>query len=173
LPEPRLINKGVNVEKYRLKIKELAVAKKDIDNLKSQNKKIVFTNGCFDILHIGHTRYLHAARALGDRLIVAVNSDRSVRSIKGPGRPVLNQEERTEILAALESVDLVVIFDQDDPLKVIEYFVPDVLVKGGDWKEVDIIGADIVKKAGGKVLTIPFISGYSSSHIIKRIGMKM
>jgi rfaE bifunctional protein nucleotidyltransferase chain/domain len=161
------------VEKYRLKIKELAEAKKDIDNLKSQNKKIVFTNGCFDILHIGHTRYLHAARELGDRLIVAVNSDRSVRSIKGPGRPVLNQEERTEILAALESVDLVVIFDQDDPLEVIKYLVPDVLVKGADWKEDDIIGADVVKKAGGKVLTIPFISGYSSSRIIKRIGMKL
>jgi rfaE bifunctional protein nucleotidyltransferase chain/domain len=161
------------VEKYRLKIKELAEAKKDIDDLKSHNKKIVFTNGCFDILHIGHTRYLHAARDLGDRLIVAVNSDRSVRSIKGPGRPFLNQEERTEILAALESVDLVVIFDQDDPLKVIEYLVPDVLVKGGDWKEDDIIGADVVKKAGGKVLTIPFISGYSSSHIIERIGMKL
>jgi rfaE bifunctional protein nucleotidyltransferase chain/domain len=161
------------VEKYRLKIKEPSEAKKDIDNLKSQNKKIVFTNGCFDILHIGHTRYLHAARELGDHLIVAVNSDRSVRSIKGPGRPVLNQEERAEILAALESVDLVVIFDQDDPLKVIKYLVPDVLVKGGDWKEDDIIGADVVKKAGGKVLTIPFISGYSSSHIIKRVGMKL
>jgi len=161
------------VEKYRLKIKELAKAKKETDNLKSQNKKIVFTNGCFDILHIGHTRYLHAAREFGDRLIVAVNSDRSVRSIKGPGRPVLNQEERIEILAALESVDLVVIFDQDDPLKVIKYLVPDVLVKGGDWKEDDIIGADVVKKAGGKVLTIPFISGYSSSQIIKRIGMKL
>jgi len=161
------------VEKYRLKIKELAEAKKETDNLKSQNKKIVFTNGCFDILHIGHTRYLHAAREFGDRLIVAVNSDRSVRSIKGPGRPVLNQEERIEILAALESVDLVVIFDQDDPLKVIKYLVPDVLVKGGDWKEDDIIGADVVKKAGGKVLTIPFISGYSSSQIIKRIGMKL
>jgi rfaE bifunctional protein nucleotidyltransferase chain/domain len=161
------------VKKYRLKIKEPSEAKKDIDNLKSQNKKIVFTNGCFDILHIGHTRYLHAARELGDHLIVAVNSDRSVRSIKGPGRPVLNQEERAEILAALESVDLVVIFDQDDPLKVIKYLVPDVLVKGGDWKEDDIIGADVVKKAGGKVLTIPFISGYSSSHIIKRVGMKL
>jgi len=161
------------VEKYRLKIKELAEAKKETDNLKSQNKKIVFTNGCFDILHIGHTRYLHAAREFGERLIVAVNSDRSVRSIKGPGRPVLNQEERIEILAALESVDLVVIFDQDDPLKVIKYLVPDVLVKGGDWKEDDIIGADVVKKAGGKVLTIPFISGYSSSQIIKRIGMKL
>ncbi len=161
------------MEKYRLKIKELAEAKKETDNLKSQNKKIVFTNGCFDILHIGHTRYLHAAREFGDRLIVAVNSDRSVRSIKGPGRPVLNQEERIEILAALESVDLVVIFDQDDPLKVIKYLVPDVLVKGGDWKEDDIIGADVVKKAGGKVLTIPFISGYSSSQIIKRIGMKL
>lgn len=161
------------MEKYRLKIKELAEAKKETDNLKSQNKKIVFTNGCFDILHIGHTRYLHAAREFGERLIVAVNSDRSVRSIKGPGRPVLNQEERIEILAALESVDLVVIFDQDDPLKVIKYLVPDVLVKGGDWKEDDIIGADVVKKAGGKVLTIPFISGYSSSQIIKRIGMKL
>ncbi len=161
------------MERYRLKIKELSEAKKEIDNLKSQNKKIVFTNGCFDILHVGHTRYLQAARELGDCLIVAVNTDRSVKSIKGPGRPVLKQEERTEILAALESVDLVVIFDQNNPLKVIKYLMPDVLVKGGDWKEDDIIGADVVKKAGGKVQSIPFTSGYSSSQIIKRIAMKL
>lgn len=157
------------MEKYRLKIKELPQAKEELDQLKYQNKKIVFTNGCFDILHIGHARYLNAARELGDFLIVAVNSDRSVKSIKGQDRPIMNQDERTEMLAALQSVDMVVIFEEDNPLKVIEYLMPHILVKGGDWKEEDIIGGDVVKAAGGEVKRIPFVSGSSTSGILKKI----
>ena len=121
------------MEDYRLKIKTLAELKAETDALKSRGKKIVFTNGCFDILHRGHTRYLAAARALGDYLVVAVNSDRSVRAIKGPERPITPEDERAELLAALECVNGVVIFDEDDPYRVIQSLVPDILVKGGDW----------------------------------------
>jgi rfaE bifunctional protein nucleotidyltransferase chain/domain len=157
------------MEKYRLKIKELSDARKEVERLRSDNKKIIFTNGCFDILHIGHTRYLYTARELGDFLIVAVNSDQSVKAIKGPDRPVMNQSERSEILASLECVDMVIIFDEDNPMEVIRYLMPDILVKGGDWKEEDIIGADVVKAAGGEIHRIPFVAGYSSSEIIKKI----
>lgn len=131
--------------------------------------RVVFTNGCFDILHPGHVRYLQAARNLGDHLIVAVNSDRSVRALKGKGRPVLDQEARAGILAALDSVDSVLIFDEPDPLEVIQSIVPDVLVKGGDWAEEEIIGADVVTRAGGEVRRIPYVPGYSTSSIIKKI----
>ena len=157
------------MEKYRQKVKSLDELKREIDRLKSQGKKIVFTNGCFDILHPGHTRYLYAARELGDFLVVAVNSDHSVRSIKGDKRPILSQEARTELLAALVCVDGVVVFDEDNPLKVIQYLMPDILVKGGDWEEDQIIGSDVVKKAGGQVKRIPYISGYSTTDIIKKI----
>jgi rfaE bifunctional protein nucleotidyltransferase chain/domain len=161
------------MEKYRLKIRELPDAKKEVERLRSKNKKIVFTNGCFDILHIGHARYLYAAREMGDFLIVAMNSDRSVKAIKGPDRPIMNQYERSDMLASLECVDIVVIFDEDNPMEVIRYLMPDILVKGGDWKEEDIIGADVVRAAGGQIRTIPYIRGYSTSGIIKRIGMKL
>ena len=130
------------METYRLKIKDLQEIKKETDRLKSEGKKIVFTNGCFDILHPGHTRYLFSARALGDYLVVAVNSDRSTRAIKGPGRPINSQEARAELLAALDFVDGVVIFDEVDPFKVIEFIMPNILVKGGDWVEDEIIGVD-------------------------------
>jgi len=161
------------MEKYRLKIRELPDAKKKVERLRSKNKKIVFTNGCFDILHIGHARYLYAASKMGDFLIVAMNSDRSVKAIKGPDRPIMNQSERSEMLASLECVDMVVIFDEDNPLEVIRYLMPDILVKGGDWKEEDIIGADEVRSAGGQIRSIPYINGYSTSGIIKRIGIKL
>ena len=157
------------MEDYRSKIKSLDQAKKEIDRLKSEGKRVVFTNGCFDILHPGHTRYLHAARALGDYLVVAVNTDQSVRAIKGEGRPILSQDARTELLASLGCVDGVVIFDEENPLRVIQYLVPDVLVKGGDWKEDEIIGADVVRKAGGEVRRIPYISGFSTTDLIKKI----
>jgi len=157
------------MERYRLKIKELPEIKEEIERFKAEGKRIVFTNGCFDILHPGHTRYLFSARELGDYLIVAVNSDRSVRAIKGSGRPVIPQDERAELLAALECVDGVVIFDEDNPLKVIQYLVPNILVKGGDWEEDEIIGADVVKGAGGEVRRIPFISGHSTTDILKRM----
>jgi D-beta-D-heptose 7-phosphate kinase/D-beta-D-heptose 1-phosphate adenosyltransferase len=129
----------------------------------------VFTNGCFDILHPGHARYLCAARELGDWLIVAVNSDRSVKAIKGAERPILPQECRAELLAALTFVDAVVIFDEDDPLRVIEYLVPTILVKGGDWHEDEIIGAETVKAAGGEVRRIPYVPGFSTTGIIESV----
>ena len=157
------------MEDYRSKIKSLEQVKKEIDRLKSKGKRVVFTNGCFDILHPGHTRYLHAARTLGDYLVVAVNTDQSVRAIKGEGRPILSQDARTELLAALSCVDGVVIFDEENPLRVIQYLVPHILVKGGDWKEDEIIGADVVQKAGGEVRRIPYISGFSTTDLIKKI----
>jgi D-beta-D-heptose 7-phosphate kinase/D-beta-D-heptose 1-phosphate adenosyltransferase len=160
------------MERYRLKIKELTEIKEETEKLKAGGKRIVFTNGCFDILHPGHTRYLFSARELGDYLIVAVNSDRSVRAIKGAGRPVIPQDERAELLAALGCVDGVVIFDEDNPLKVIQCLVPHILVKGGDWEEDEIIGADVVKGAGGEVRRIPFISGHSTTDILKRMVRK-
>ena len=154
---------------YRQKIKTIEDAKKDIDRFKKDGQKIVFTNGCFDILHIGHARYLFKARELGDFLIVAVNSDRSVKAIKGPERPVINENERAEMLAALGCVDMTVIFDEDTPYEIIKILVPDVLVKGGDWKAEDIVGADIVKKAGGEIKSITFVEGSSTTGIIERI----
>jgi rfaE bifunctional protein nucleotidyltransferase chain/domain len=157
------------MENYRLKIKALEQARTDRDTLKVSGERIVFTNGCFDLLHPGHTRYLYAARGLGDHLIVGLNSDRSVRAIKGPGRPVLVEQARAEVLSALECVDTVVVFDEDNPLEVIKHLMPDILVKGGDWAEDEIIGADIVIGAGGEVRRIPYISGFSSTDIIKRI----
>ena len=157
------------MENYRLKIKTLPEIKREIEQLKREGKRIVFTNGVFDLLHPGHTRYLFAARELGDYLIVAVNSDRSVKTIKGPERPIMDQDERMELVAALSSVDAVVLFHEDNPLKVIEYLMPHVLVKGGDWSEDKIIGADVVKKAGGQVKRIPFASGYSTTTIIAKI----
>jgi len=157
------------MEKYRFKIKDLPEMKKEIERLKAGGKRIVFTNGCFDILHPGHTRYLYSAKELGDYLIVAVNSDRSVKAIKGTGRPVAEEETRAELLAALSCVDGVVIFDEDNPLKVIQYLMPHVLVKGADWKEEEIIGAHVIKKAGGEVKRIPSAPGYSTTDIIKKI----
>lgn len=156
------------MEDYRLKIKTLPEIKREIEQLKREGKRIVFTNGVFDLLHPGHTRYLFAARELGDYLIVAVNSDRSVKTIKGPQRPIMDQDQRMELVAALSSVDAVVLFHEDNPLKVIEYLMPHVLVKGGDWSEDKIIGADVVKKAGGQVKRIPFASGYSTTAIIEK-----
>jgi D-beta-D-heptose 7-phosphate kinase/D-beta-D-heptose 1-phosphate adenosyltransferase len=154
---------------HREKIKTIDDAQKEVELLKKEGKRIVFTNGCFDILHIGHARYLYAAKALGDFLIVAVNSDSSVKGLKGPSRPVMPENERAEMIAALGCVDMAVIFDEDTPYEVIKKIVPHVLVKGGDWKEADIVGADIVKRAGGDVKSILFIEGASTTNIINRI----
>lgn len=135
-----------------------------------QGKKVVFTNGCFDLLHIGHVRYLQSARDLGDLLVVAVNSDESVRSLnKGPGRPLTPADQRIEMLVALTCVDYIVQFDESTPLKVIEILQPDVLVKGGDWAVDQIVGKDIVEKRGGTVTSIPLIPDISTSLIIERI----
>jgi D-beta-D-heptose 7-phosphate kinase/D-beta-D-heptose 1-phosphate adenosyltransferase len=157
------------MEKYRNKIKTLQEVKKEIDQLKLKGKRIVFTNGCFDIIHPGHARYLYTARKLGDYLVVAVNSDRSVKAIKGTLKPVIPQEARAELLAAFGFVDAVLIFDEDDPLRVIQTLMPGVLVKGEDWEEDQIVGAEVVKSAGGEVKRIPMVSGFSSSDIIAKI----
>ena len=154
---------------YLTKIKTLDAARDDCNRMKASGKRIVFTNGCFDILHPGHIRYLSAARELGEVLVVAVNSDTSVRIIKGPKRPILEQQARAELVAALECVDLVLVFDEDNPLRVIQDLLPDILVKGGDWAEDNIIGSDVVKKAGGRVKRIPFVTGFSTTDIINRV----
>ena len=157
------------MESYLKKICTLGEAQTNCDALKNSGKRVVFTNGCFDILHPGHARYLSSARALGDYLIVALNSDRSVRAIKGIKRPIFPETMRAELLAALECVDCVVIFDQDNPLQIIKSLLPHILAKGGDWQEEQIIGADVVKADGGEVRRIPFVTGYSTTDIIDKI----
>jgi D-beta-D-heptose 7-phosphate kinase/D-beta-D-heptose 1-phosphate adenosyltransferase len=137
--------------------------------LKMAGQKIVFTNGCFDILHLGHVRYLKAARAEGDVLAVGLNSDRSVRQIKGPGRPIVPENERAEVLASLACVDFVILFDEPDPLATIHSLVPDVLVKGADWEADAIVGREVVEEAGGRVVRVPLTQGASTSRIIKKI----
>jgi len=140
-----------------------------VTRLRGAGKQIVFTNGVFDLLHIGHLRYLQRARALGDALFVGVNSDRSVRTNKGPGRPVTPQDERAEVLEALTFVDGTIIFDEDTPRELIEALQPDVLVKGADWGENAIVGREIVEARGGKVIRMEIEPGYSTSAIIKKI----
>lgn len=137
--------------------------------LRREGRTVVFTNGCFDLLHLGHIRYLTQARSLGDALVVALNSDRSVRALKGEGRPILNERERAEVLAALKAVDYVVIFDEGTPRDLIAKLLPDVLVKGGDWPLDEIVGRLEVEAAGGKVLSLPYVEGSSTTDIIKRI----
>ena len=132
-------------------------------------RRVVFTNGCFDLLHPGHIRSLEFARSLGDVLIVGLNSDFSVRQLKGEGRPVILEKERAEILAALESVDAVVIFDDLTPREVIARLLPDVLVKGGDWPGDQIVGREEVEAAGGRVVSVPVVPGYSTSAILQKI----
>ena len=140
--------------------------------LQREGKVVVFTNGCFDLLHIGHVRYLKAARNLGDCLVVAINSDSSIRQLKGVQRPIIPQEERAEILAALSSVDYVTIFDQLDPGRLISLLRPQVLVKGGDWSTDRIVGKQEVEAAGGRVLSLPLVEGAGSSQIIDSILKK-
>jgi D-beta-D-heptose 7-phosphate kinase/D-beta-D-heptose 1-phosphate adenosyltransferase len=140
-----------------------------IKDLKAKGKRIVFTNGCFDLLHIGHVRYLEEAKALGDILVVGVNSDTSVRKLKGPKRPILPEEERVEILAGLGCVDYVTLFDEIDPLKLITSVRPGVLVKGGDWTKEQIVGREAVERSGGEVFIIPFVEKASTSNLIETI----
>ncbi|MCS7164558.1 MAG: D-glycero-beta-D-manno-heptose 1-phosphate adenylyltransferase [Thermodesulfovibrio sp.] len=141
--------------------------KNEIDNLKKQGKKVVFTNGCFDILHIGHVRYLKEAKKLGDILVVAINSDKSVRKIK-PLRPINPENERAEVLSSLEMVDFVTFFDEETPYNLIKLLKPDVLVKGGDWKVENIVGADLVRE----VYSLPYVEGVSTTGIIERVLTK-
>jgi D-glycero-beta-D-manno-heptose 1-phosphate adenylyltransferase len=140
-----------------------------VASLRDQGKSIVFTNGVFDLLHVGHLRYLQQARALGDALVVGVNSDRSVRANKGPSRPVTPQDERAEILAGLNCVDAVVIFDEETPRELIAALQPDVLVKGADWAADAIVGRDIVEARGGRVVRVALEPGQSTSAILERI----
>ena len=137
-----------------------------VSKLRLKNKKVVFTNGCFDILHLGHQTYLNQSKALGDFLIVAINSDESVKSLKGDHRPINNQELRSKNLLSLECVDEVVVFSEKTPLKLIEFLLPDVLTKGGDYNNKNIVGSNIVEKNGGKVILLPYLKGYSTTTII-------
>lgn len=139
------------------------------ERLRVSGKRLVFTNGVFDLLHVGHVRYLSQARSLGDALVVAINSDRTVRELKGPGRPVFNEAERAEIVAALRVVDYVTIFDDVSPRSFIAELLPDVLVKGGDYDLDQIHGREEVEAAGGKVVSLPFVKGASTSTLIKRM----
>jgi D-beta-D-heptose 7-phosphate kinase/D-beta-D-heptose 1-phosphate adenosyltransferase len=143
-----------------------------LEGLKRKGKKIVFTNGCFDILHVGHVRCLEEAKTLGDTLVVALNSDRSVQTIKWPPKPFTPEAERAEVLSALACVDYVVIFDEPDPLELITFLKPNVLVKGGDWTPESTIGREVVEEAGGKVVIIPQVQGVSTTGIIDRITKK-
>ncbi len=137
--------------------------------LRLQGKKIVFTNGCFDILHAGHVAYLEQARQLGDVLIVGLNSDASVSRLKGPLRPVNREGDRARVIAGLRSVDYVAIFSEDTPYELIDAIRPDILVKGGDWRPEDIVGSNLVLASGGKVLSLDFVAGLSSTALMRRI----
>ena len=153
----------------REKVKKREALKTIAAKARTEGKKIVFTNGCFDLLHAGHVRLLREAKKLGDLLIVALNSDSSVREIKGPDRPILPEEERAELIAALEMVDYVTLFDEPDPLNVLRELRPDVLAKGGDWAEDKIVGRECVESYGGKVAVIPYLKGHSTTEIIERM----
>jgi rfaE bifunctional protein nucleotidyltransferase chain/domain len=138
-------------------------------SLRADGKRLVFTNGVFDLLHVGHVRYLAAARNLGDALVVAINSDRTVRQLKGDNRPIVNENERAEIVAALRAVTYVTVFDDISPRSLIKELLPDVLVKGGDYQLDEIHGRDEVEAAGGRVVSLPFVEGASTSTIIERM----
>jgi D-beta-D-heptose 7-phosphate kinase/D-beta-D-heptose 1-phosphate adenosyltransferase len=142
------------------------------EGLRNARKKVVFTNGCFDLIHPGHVRYLQQARALGDVLIVALNSDRSVRELKGDNRPILTQDERAEVMAALACIDFVTIFDEPTPREIITALLPDILVKGGDWGVDQIVGREEVEAAGGQVMSLPFVDGCSTTEVIERIARR-
>ena len=155
-----------------MKILSLNQLRIERELLRQAGKNVVFTNGCFDLLHPGHVRYLQQARALGDALIVALNSDRSVRELKGDKRPILTEAERSEVMAALACVDFVTVFDEPTPREIISALLPDILVKGGDWGIDSIIGREEVEAAGGKVMSLAFVEGCSTSDVIDRIAQR-
>ncbi|MDF1593811.1 MAG: D-glycero-beta-D-manno-heptose 1-phosphate adenylyltransferase [Desulfobacterales bacterium] len=154
------------------KVIELNDFLKKLKYLRQAGKRIVFTNGCFDILHIGHVRYLQSAKAEGDILVIGLNSDRSVHIIKGEKRPVIGEQQRAEVLASVGFVDYVILFDEPDPHTLIAAVAPDVLVKGADWAEEQIVGADVVKAGGGRVVRVPVVPDVSTSQIIEDIIRK-
>jgi len=151
------------------KLKTLDELIKIAAQARRNGKSVVFTNGCFDLLHRGHVHVLRQAKAAGDLLIVAINSDQSVKAIKGPTRPVAAEMDRLELIAAMEMVDYVILFDEPDPSKLITAIKPNVLAKGGDWGAAGVVGADIVEREGGRVVLVPYLKGYSTSEIIERI----
>ena len=151
------------------KIKTKEDIKSILKILKFKNKKIVFTNGCFDIVHRGHAEYLAKARNLGDYMIIGLNSDNSVRRLKGENRPLQDQNSRAIILASFEFVDNVILFEEDTPYELIKFIQPDILVKGADYKPEDVVGYDILQKNGGKVLTIYLVEGYSTSNVVEKM----
>ena len=157
------------IQKIKNKIQDWKTIQQTISEWKNSNQKIVFTNGCFDILHYGHIHYLAEARALGDRLIIGLNSSASVKRLKGEHRPINDDLTRLYILAALECVDAVVIFEEDTPLELIKVIVPNILVKGGDYRPENIVGSDVVLKNGGEVKSLAFVEGYSTSSIENKI----
>lgn len=154
------------------KVVPLEEAIERVARLKRDGKRVVFTNGCFDLLHPGHTRYLAEARKLGDALVVAINSDRSTRALKGPSRPILPESERAEVMAALRCVDLVTIFDDPTPRDLIARMLPQVLVKGADWGPANIVGREEVEAAGGQVVSIAVVPGYSTSDLIRKAAAR-
>jgi len=160
------------MDNYRKKILDFEEALKIRERIKAEKKIFVFTNGCFDILHPGHIRYLWEARNLGNYLLVAVNTDSSVKRLKGSSRPVFNESSRAEMLSAFEFVDGVVLFEEDTPYSLIKKLIPDILVKGGDWSDDKIVGSDVVKEAGGVVRSITFQEGYSTTNVIEEIARK-
>jgi rfaE bifunctional protein nucleotidyltransferase chain/domain len=151
------------------KILSWEALKNEVEQRRRRGEKIAFTNGCFDILHVGHVRYLGEARKTGDLLILALNSDASVRAIKGEKRPLVPEQERAEVVASLAAVDYVTLFDETTPLKLIEYLRPDCLVKGGDWSEEAVVGRDSVRSWGGRVVLIPVVEGASTTNIVEKI----
>ena len=151
------------------KIMKISRMKKVLARLKVQGKKVVFTNGCFDILHVGHVRYLRKAKSLGDILIIGMNTDRSVKTIKGEKRPIVPERERAEVLSALEFVDYIIFFDEPDPLALITALQPDVLVKGADWSKDRIVGREVVENLGGRVVRVSMVPGASSTGLIEKI----
>jgi D-beta-D-heptose 7-phosphate kinase/D-beta-D-heptose 1-phosphate adenosyltransferase len=151
------------------KILEREVLRNKLEELRNKGKKIAFTNGCFDILHVGHVRYLREAKKTADVLVLALNSDSSVRSLKGEEKPLIPENERAEILAALEFIDFVTIFEELTPLELINYLKPDILIKGGDWPEEKVVGREEVKKWGGRVAIIPEVEGKSTTNIVEKI----
>lgn len=155
-----------------MKILPLDQLQTERERLRQAGRKVVFTNGCFDLLHPGHVRYLQQARALGDALIVALNSDRSVRELKGDKRPILTETERSEVMAALACVDFVTVFDEPTPREIISALLPDILVKGGDWSLNTIVGREEVEAVGGKVMSLAFVEGCSTTDVIERIAQR-
>ena len=151
------------------KIVDLISLKNLVARWRVKSNRIVFTNGCFDILHVGHLHTLKEALKLGDKLIVGINSDLSIKRLKGEERPLIHEYDRAELIASMAMVDAVIILDEDTPLKLIKVAIPDVLVKGGDWRVEEIVGGEFVKQAGGEVVSIPFVSNQSSSQIIQKI----